>query len=289
MNPLREICSVLQHDDNIFDNLPTNKPQQFIGKMFSKTNKAWMIFDDKNVPEQFLDIPSTDQVCSIFRGRWLVVKHSENCINVAGNTDISIEEKMYIYDISTAKSYPCLCCPEGRYLPLDTNGSNGALDLVTGEVFKSSLLGMYTMIDVEPINQSTHNHSNNTRLGTPVLSSSPGTAGCNPQPTYVYVLRQKNKAGAYSIYTGPQWEKGIKLNLILNISSGRYWHIAWPWIAYTNRIDNLLDAKKNFVVDNNLDVTGIQLTLCDIYFVSLNTVVCVYENNNFQAIIGISL
>lgn len=284
MTPMREIYTVTLYSDNIFDNVDG-------GKLFSKTSSAWTVLNDKFIPEQFLDIAPNEQILGIFRGRWLLVKRPIESFSVSCNNEIITQHKMYVYDIISARTFDCDHVPEGRYISVDS----GARDLVTGEIFNSSLLTNFEMIDIEPISVPTAGTDARpqplrTKYGTPILSASPGSpggVGLTPEQKFIYVLKPRSKIREYSVYIGPQWSKGVKLNPVTTVTG--YWHVAWPWIAYGNQVDNLLDAKKNFKLDLIRVASGITLKLTDVYFVSVNTLVAVYESQNYQAIIAVNL
>jgi len=284
MTPMREIYTVTLYTDNIFDSIPS-------GKLFSKMSAAWTILNDSFTPEQFLDISPHDQVVDIFRGRWLIVRKSLESFNVSGNNEIVTQHKMYIYDTYTSRVNECDRLPEGRYIDANIGTNMGARDLVTGEIFNSSLLTNFEMIDIEPIDTvpSQMIRSRNSLSGTPILSTTTPTPSSTTtaDQRFIYVLKPRSKIREYSVYVGPQWGKGVKLSPLLTVSN--YWHVAWPWIAYGHQVDNLSDAKKNIKLDPTKLVSGITLHLSDVYFVSVNTLVVVYESQNYQAIISVNL
>lgn len=279
MTPMREVYTIALYTGDIFDSINGG------GKLFSKLSVAWTILNDKFVPEQFLDISPFDHVIGIFRGRWVLVKHPLETFNVSGNNEIVAQHKMYVYDTYSSRVYECVQMPEGRYIP----SVGGARDLVTGEIFNSSLLDNFEMIDIEPLtaDQSATDRNQTVSHGTPILSMSPPNIANNAAEKFVYILKSRSKIKDYSVYIGPQWGKGVKLSSVRTVSN--YWHVAWPWIAYNQQVDNLLDAKKNFKIEATKIASGITLYLADVYFVSVNTLVTVYESQNYQAIVSVNL
>lgn len=287
VTPMREIGTIGLCTHNLFEPIDfgSRRPDT-VGRMYSKTESAYMIIDDNGEPERFLDISALDTIIDIHRGRWLIVKSNVDSMTVHG-TNVTVSANMYMYDIITSKVVKIDVVPEGDYICSTTE----ATEITSGLVIKSSFLISHEILDICPVTATAASSTNDTYVsktpGTPVMSNSPmatGSMTTGSTPKFIYILKPRNKTRDYLILIGPQWTKNAKLNTIKSFT-GTYWHVHWPWIAYNNVIDNLYEPKKGHVIEQTIQNNGLTLTLSDIYFVTNNTAILIYSSNNFQAVL----